>query len=175
MTHVKNGIYGEMWVAAMLAAAFTGKDWSVVIRAGLAQIPATSRLHADVTRILDLHADGATYDEAVATVNARWDERCFHDWCHTNSNAQIVALGLLYGGDDFGLTVTRAVMPGFDTDCNGATCGSLWGAMHGAAAIPARWTTPIGDIVRTGVTGWHETTVSALAAAMAGLAWKQRA
>lgn len=174
MTHVRNGIYGEMWVAAMLAAAFTTPEWPSVIRAGLAQIPSKSRLHADVTRVLALYSGGASYEEAVAAVHAQWDERRFHDWCHTNSNAQIVAIGLLYGGDDYGLTITRAVMPGFDTDCNGATCGSLWGARHGAAAIPSDWTRPIADTVRTGVAGWHETRISTLAAAMADIGWKHR-
>jgi len=174
ISHIRNGIYGEMWVAAMLAAAYTVEGWDRIIRCGLDQIPARSRLHADVTRILDLHAAGATYVDAVAEVHSRWNEERGHDWCHTNSNAQIVAIGLLYGEDNFTQTIARAVMPGFDTDCNGATCGSLWGVRHGVDAIPASWTRPIADTVRTGVTGWHEARISTLAGAMADLAWKQR-
>jgi ADP-ribosylglycohydrolase len=93
-----------------------------------------------------------------------------HHWCHTNSNAQIVALGLLYGGDDFGRTVACAVMPGFDTDCNGATCGSLWGVKNGVTALPPEWTRPIGDRLATGVAGYHNVQVSQLAGEMADVA-----
>ncbi len=61
-------------------------------------------------------------------------------WLRGGLDGMVVALGLLYGGDDYERTITRAVMPGFDTDCNAATCGSLWGAMHGAGALPPKWT-----------------------------------
>ena len=48
----------------------------------------------------------------------------------------IVALGLLWGEKDFGQTLCRAVQPCFDTDCNGATAGSVIGILHGAKNVP---------------------------------------
>ena len=166
ISHVKNGIYGEMWVAAMIAAAAVCTEWETVILAGLSQIPAHCRLREDVQKIVVAHAHGASYDDAVEMIHAQWDETRAHDWCHTNPNAQIVVVGLLYGDDDFEKTITRSVMPGFDTDCSGATCGSLWGAMHGARALPEKWTGPMQNRVRTGVHGYHDVTISQLAADM---------
>jgi len=168
ISHIKNGIYGEMWVAAMLAAAYIETDWVKIIRAGLAQIPAQSRLTADIEKILATKS----YDEAVALVHKQWDEKTGQGWCHTNSNAQIVALSLLHGEDDFEKTITRSVMPGFDTDCNGATAGSLWGVKHGVDALPKKWTGPMHDIVRTGVDGYHEVKISKLAEEMVDVALK---
>jgi hypothetical protein len=172
ISHVRNGIYGEMWVAAMLAAAYVETDWNTVIYAGLAQVPTNCRLRADIEKVIALHADGAAYETVVDAIHAQWEETHHHDWCHTNSNAQIVALGLLYGEDDYGKTIASAVMPGFDTDCNGATCGSLWGVKHGVSALPEKWTTPMNDIVRTGVHGYHHVAISQLAEDMLTMAKK---
>ena len=163
ISHVGNGIYGSMWVAAMLAAAAVLDDWEAVIRAGLDQIPARCRLREDVETILALWEDGADYGIACEYIHAQWNERRSHDWCHTNSNAQVVAAALLWGGDAFGQSVARAVMCGFDTDCNGATVGSLWGVMHGVDRIPAAWTGPIRNTLRTGVAGYAEVAVDRLA------------
>jgi hypothetical protein len=167
ISHIKNGIYGEMWVAAMLAAAYVETDMVRIIRAGLAQIPAQSRLTEDVEQMIALHATGASYDDAVKAVHTQWDEKIGHHWCHTNSNAQIVALALLWGEGDYEKTITRAVMPGFDTDCNGATAGSVWGIVHGVQALPAKWTRPLRNRVQTGVHGYHDVKISQLAADMA--------
>jgi hypothetical protein len=172
ISHVRNGIYGEMWVAAMLAAAYVLTDGKEVIRAGLDQLPARCRLREDVAKILSLHANGASYEAAVSAVHAQWDETHHHDWCHANSNAQVVTIGLLYGEDDYEKTVARAVMAGFDTDCNGATCGSVWGVMHGVSALPAKWTDPMHDRVRTGVAGYHDVSISRLANDMLAAAQK---
>ena len=172
ISHIKNGIYGEMWVAAMLAAAYVETDWVKIIRAGLAEIPARSRLTADIEKLVAAHIAGKSYDEAVALVHAQLNELRGHDWCHTNSNAQVVAIGLLWGEDDYEKTITRSVMPGFYTDCNGATCGSLWGVKHGVDALPAKWTRPMRNLVRTGVAGYHEASISQLAEEMVDVALK---
>lgn len=172
ISHVRNGIYGEMWVAAMLAAAYVATDWVKIVRAGLAEIPAHSRLAAGIETVLAAHAAGKRYEQVVDMIHAQWRELRGHDWCHTISNAQVVAVGLLWGEDDYEKTITRSVMPGFDTDCNGATCGSLWGIKHGVNALPKKWTRPMHDLVRTGVTGYHEAKISQLAEEMADVALK---
>ncbi len=163
ISHVKNGIYGEMWVAAMLAAAYVCDDLPTIIRAGLAQVPATSRLTERVEGILSLHQAGAGYDDAIAAVCARWDENRGHDWCHTISNAEIVAVGLLWGALDYERSICYAVMPGFDTDCNGATVGSIVGLVLGAQRLPDKWIGPLNDKLQTGVAGYHQVSIAAVA------------
>ena len=164
ISHVKNGIYGEMWAAAMVAAAFVCDDVSQIIEAGLAQIPQNCRLTRDVRQVLTWHTQGLSYDEASAQIHKRWDEDNWHNWTHTNSNAAIVALGLLWGEDDFQTSVCRAVQAGFDTDCNGATVGSIIGAMHGRRALPDKWTAPLNDRLKTGVAGLNDVKIGDLAA-----------
>lgn len=163
ISHVKNGIYGEMWVAAMLAAAPFESDAKKVIEAGLAEIPARSRLAKDIALVLDWHADGIGYEEATARIHAQWNENSAHHWCHTNSNAQVVALGLLWGENDLEKTICRAVEACFDTDCNGATAGSVMGMMLGAKKLPSKWIAPMNDTLNTGIDGYHTVRISAIA------------
>ena len=70
------------------------------------------------------------------------------------SNAQIVAAALLLGGGDFGKSLGIAVTVGFDTDCNGATVGSVLGLALGAKALPEKWTAPLNDQLASGVDGF---------------------
>lgn len=155
ISHVKNGIYGEMWAAAMIAASFVTADLGQIIEAGLGQIPEKCRLADDVRLAMAWHAEGCDFDTAVERLHRKWDENNAHDWCHTISNAMVVAIGLLWGEGDFGRTLCRSVQPCFDTDCNGATCGSIVGIIHGRAALPERWAGHIHDTLHTGVTGYH--------------------
>lgn len=155
ISHVKNGIYGEMWVAAMTAAAFVTDDIPTIIRAGLAQIPEKCRLADAIESILEWQEVEVDYDTAAYRVHEIWDENRDHDWCHTISNAMIVAVGLLWGEHDFAKTICRAVQSCFDTDCNGATTGSLLGILHGRKALPSNWVNQIHDTLHTSVTGYH--------------------
>jgi len=156
ISHVKNGIYGEMLIAAMIAAAPYCDGITKLLEAGLREIPKTSRLHADMREVMAWHAGGLGYDEAVARIHERWDEYSWHHWCHTNSNTMICAAALLWGEGDFGKSVCRAVQPGFDTDCNGATVGSIVGMMLGAKRIPSDWTRRLNNTLKTSLIG-HET------------------
>ena len=82
---------------------------------------------------------------------------------HTVNNAAIVTAGLLWGGGDFTRTIALTVVGGWDTDSNGATAGSVVGAMVGASGIPPHWTQPLQDTVRSALAGFDKTTITSLA------------
>ena len=86
-------------------------------------------------------------------IHSAYDEHTSHGWCHTISNAMIVAAALLYGKGDFGASICMAVEACFDTDCNGATVGSVLGMANGIGAIPKEWQEPIQDTLHTSIFG----------------------
>jgi len=163
ISHVKNGVYCAMWTAAMLAAAIGQTDMRRLIEIGLSEIPAQSRLFEAVTDILDRHAAADSYSDMVQYIHQRWDETRAHHWCHSIANAQIVAMALLYGECDYEKAVTRAVLPCFDTDCNGATVGSIMGMMLGAKALPEKWIAVMNDTLHSDIQGYQTTPISMLA------------
>ena len=58
ISHIKNGIYGEMFAAAMIAAAASTDDIKTIIAAGLGEIPANCRLAEDVKLVVKMFDDG---------------------------------------------------------------------------------------------------------------------
>jgi len=66
-----------------------------------------------------------------------------------------------------------AVQGGWDTDCNGATAGSAFGAMHGTSALPAYWVEPLNDRIRSAVFGFDNASISDLAERTLALALTQ--
>ncbi len=163
ISHVKNGIYGEMWVAAMIAVAYGTDDMLSIIRGGLAQIPSKSRLYSAVELICSDYESGIEQQVCFNNIAKRWNENTGHDWCHTISNAEIVAAALLYGKGDYGKSICLAVEQGFDTDCNGATVGSVLGVMLGYDKIPIEWTGIINDTLETGICGYSRVSVKKMA------------
>ncbi|NLE13029.1 MAG: ADP-ribosylglycohydrolase family protein [Clostridiales bacterium] len=150
ISHVKNGIYGEMFVAAMLAAAAVTDDLRLVIEAGLGEIPANCRLAEDIKDVLKSYVEGKIFDVAL---NAKYSEN--KDWCLTQANAMIVVAALLWGEFDFANTIHLSVVTGFDTDCNGATAGSILGMLKGDAIVPQEWKAPICGKLRTSIAGYE--------------------
>ena len=142
ISHVKNGIYGEMFASAMLARAAVSDDIADVIRCALAQIPETSRLYARIQEVLTGFAAGVSAEECFARIHTLYDEHTGYGWCHTIPNAMIVCAALLYGSGDFSRSICMAVQAAFDTDCNGATVGSVLGMLHGINGIDPAWYAP---------------------------------
>lgn len=163
VSHVRNGIYGERMVAAMLSAAAVTRDLHLILEAGLSVIPAESRLARAVRLVADAWARGGGVREVVDGIHADYRESWEHHWCHVLPNARVVIAALLFGGGDLEASLGIALTSGFDTDCNGATVGSLVGMMQGASGLPASWIAPLHDTVLSGVDGTGRVAISELA------------
>lgn len=164
ISHVKNGIYGEMFVAAMLAEAAVKEDIVEIVRGGMGQIPATSRLYEHLEKVMGWYESGVGEKECFDRIHEEWDEHTLYGWCHTISNAMVVTASLLYGGGDYGKSICLSVQTGFDTDCNGATVGSVLGMRGGMASISEEWTGPIHGTLQTTIFGMDKAAVKDLAA-----------
>ena len=58
LSHVANGIYGEMWAAALVSSAFVATDALDAVERSLDHVPPTSRLAGAVRDVLAMHAAG---------------------------------------------------------------------------------------------------------------------
>jgi ADP-ribosylglycohydrolase len=156
-SHVKNGVYGAMFCAAMIAAAFVESDPMKLVEVGLARIPRNCRLAAEVRQAVALALKAPTALDLVESLERALGH---YHWIHTNNNAALVAAALVFGRGDFETTVTTAVLGGWDTDCNGATAGSIVGALVGASGIPSRWSAPLNDTLYAQMPGFHPIAIS---------------
>ena len=159
-THRANGIYGEMMFAAMMAAAFIESDPIQLVQIGLSEVPQNCRL-AEACRA------------ALEQIPLCRDFEAYMDWVehyygtlhgvHTVNNALIVIGSIIYGDMDFHHAICRSVEGGWDTDCNGATCGSIVGAAGGANGLTSSLVAPLNDTIKPNVFGFQEITMTELA------------
>lgn len=163
--HSEEGVYGEVFWAAVQSAAFVESDKMKLIEIGLSYIPETCGVARGVRLALEAYQRGDTWQEArrkvlngvpgtfgvlgqpkdemekdIAIGEPGWD---------APSNIGITIIGWLYGEDDFGKSLCTAVNCGEDTDCTAATLGATLGIIHGRSALPEKWTEPIGDVITT--------------------------
>ena len=160
LSHVRNGVYGAMYVAALAAAACAFDDIAAVIEAGRSVIPPRSRLARSVDLAIEVARRGGPYEAALDEL---YKAHAGLHWVHVLNNAAAVTLALLAGEGDFSRSICAAVMAGWDTDSNGATVGAIVGALVGGAAIPKRWTTPLHDRLSSSVLGFDGASFGTLA------------
>jgi ADP-ribosylglycohydrolase len=161
VSHTKNGIYGEMFFAALLAAAFVESDLHRLIEIGLSEIPANCRLREAVLDTVEWCGTDEDWQTTWDRINEKYGH--YHG-VHTINNAAVVLMGLLHSGGDYQKAITIAVMGGWDTDCNGATAGAVIGTILGAEALPAKWVAALNDRISSIVVGYTDCRISELAA-----------
>ena len=151
VSHIKNGIYGEMFIAALLAIVAYEKDIYKAIEKALTYIPSSSRLFETIVKILKDYKNDVSEEKAFAKVFKQYDDHNTHHWLHVICNASIVVLSLLYCNDDFDKALSLAVGSGYDTDCNGATVGSIMGLKNGISSIPTKWISKLNGLIKTDI------------------------
>jgi ADP-ribosylglycohydrolase len=167
LSHRANGIYGEMWAAALVSSAVTASSVREAFEQSLHHVPARSRLAEALTLVRDLHGAGRSWDHAIGSIQERYGH---YSWVHTVNNAAVIAAGLLWGNEDYVTTIGLTVQGGWDTDSNGATAGSVAGTVLGARALPPNFIQPLQDRTRSAVFGYDNSRISDLAARTVTLA-----
>jgi len=160
ISHIKNGIYGEMFVAAMLAAAFVTSDVEEVIKIGLSEIPANCRLAEAVRDTVEWSKKLSDWEQVWTRINEKYGH---YYVMHAINNAALVVMGLMVAQRNYETSIVVAVRGGWDTDCNGATAGSVCGMMLGAEALPEKWVGVLNDRLISAVRGYSECKISELA------------
>lgn len=94
LSHVVNGLYGEMWAAALVAAALATDSAATALRAALPVIPARSRLAEVLGKVLGLAEAGVDHGAALDWV----DQSLGHySWVHTLNNAALISNRIVVG------------------------------------------------------------------------------
>jgi len=146
-----------MFFAAVIASAFVENDIEKLIQIGLSKIPSNCRLSHDIKKAVEIAKNAKSELELVEKI---YEEFKHYNAVHTNNNAALCVASLVYGNGDFEKSITTAVLGGWDTDCNGATVGSIVGAMIGANSIPLNWKTPLNDTLYSEISGFHPINIS---------------
>jgi ADP-ribosylglycohydrolase len=157
VSHVRDGVSGAMWVAAMASAAVVASTVDEVLDAGESVLPPGS--FASAVREARSLGDGAEWESVVDALEKRHGH--LH-WVHVRNNAALVAAALAFSGGDFGRGICAAVSGGWDTDSNGATVGGVLGALAGAAGIRPEWTDPLRGRLSSSIGGFDGVTFDEL-------------
>jgi len=143
--HKDDGIYTEVFTAALGAAAFYCSDLHTLIQIGLTKIPA-GRLRETIELTIAGHAAGLAW-RTVRNEIMKHNEDI--DTFKATAEVPLIVLSLLYGENDFGKTVCLAVNCSDSPSFTAAAAGSILGIIQGAKALPEKWAAPISNNIRT--------------------------
>lgn len=163
--HSDEGLYAEIFMAALQSAAFVVSDKNKLIQIGLSYIPNECAVAKAIKLVLECHKNNVDPMEVRTRImkefpgnfgiqhtklkeldkSIPYGEPGFDAPC----NVGFVILGWMYGDDDFGKSLCMAVNCGEDTDCTAASLGAILGIIHGYSGLPEKWLAPLGDQINT--------------------------
>ncbi|MBA4387961.1 MAG: hypothetical protein C0404_08260 [Verrucomicrobia bacterium] len=161
-SQTRNGIYSGIFFSVLLADTLATGDPVRSIDTAAAYVPPRSRFAEMVRFVRQQCAGEPDWEKVNAAIYARYPAEC-KQFNHSLPNAAIVLLGLLKGGGDFTRTLGITVSAAMDTDCTGATAGSIMGCALGTRAIPEHWTQPFNNTIHTDLAEMRELRISEVA------------
>jgi ADP-ribosylglycohydrolase len=140
LDHAEQGLWAEVWLAAMQSAAFVETDVQKIVQTGFEHIPADAEIRAaieDTCRWWEVSKDWKK-------VRLRILKKYGHEnFTNVTENMAFTLLALLDGNGDFSRSICTANNCGKDTDCTAATVGALLGILN-PGGIDEKWLKPIG-------------------------------
>ncbi|MFC7844659.1 ADP-ribosylglycohydrolase family protein [Streptomyces sp. NPDC057382] len=165
LTHRANGIYGAMFAAAAISAAFTAGGPLEIFATALRYVPQRSRFHAIVKDSLELVAGAQDWLQGYRAIHGRY---AGYGHCRVFQESGTLINTLCFA-TDVGDGICKQVSQGNDTDSYGATAGSILGVYFGPGHLEERWTAPFRNVLHTRLAGFHEVSLKATADRIAAL------
>lgn len=170
--HAHEGMYAEIFCAALQSAAFVQNDREVLMEAALSFIPADCAIARVAAAARECYQSGMDWKQArkVILQNFPGSFGMLQDCSATGvkncppeadvpagplgydapSNIGLMLLGWYYGEGDFSKSICIAAGCCEDGDCTAGTLGALLGIMNGTDCIEDKWLIPIGDEIKIG-------------------------
>lgn len=167
--HAGEGMYGEIFFAALQSAAFVESDTRTLINIGLSYIPEDSAVSRAIRKAVECYDNQVDFYEArkrihntapgtfgvqglkLSDIPKEGNEgmEVGAPGFDAPENVAFTIAGWLYGEGDFGRSLCLANACGEDTDCTCATLGATMGIILGASGLPEKWTKPLDDKIVT--------------------------
>ncbi len=138
-------VWGEFFNTAIESAAFIESDINTLLDIGRSYVPDKTKTAKAIDTAREAHKKGMSWQEARKAVMKATPSMIAQ---YSPINMGIQVIGLLYG-KGFADTLCLTVNCGYDTDCTGATVGSILGIISGYSNMPEKWTKPLGEKIST--------------------------
>ena len=168
--HAGEGMYGEIFFAALQSAAFVENDARTLIDIGLSYIPENCVTAKAIRKAIECYDNKIDFLEArkqihntapgtfgvqlwkLSEIPEEGNEGMLlgEPGFDAPENVAFTIAGWLYGEGDFGRSLCLSNSCGEDTDCTCATLGAILGIIHGASGLPEKWKAPLNDKIVTG-------------------------
>ena len=159
VSHKRNGVYGEMFLAATIAASFAVSSPLEAIKIGMKYIPNNCRLMKDLLWALSYENENLDYKKANELITKRFKHM---NRVHTNNNMCAIVFSLIIGQKDFTKTIASCIAMGYDNDCTGASVGSIMGANLSLRGISKEWYEPFNNNIHTYIRGYESISIDKL-------------
>lgn len=167
--HGEEGLFGEVFFAALQSAAFVENDPQRLLQIALSYIPEDCLTARAVREAVCCREEGVSLrqarvrvhniapgtfgiqNEPLSCIPVKDNEEMAVGTAGMDApeNVAFAILGWLYGEGDFGRAICAANFCGEDTDCTCASLGALLGILYGASGIPEKWKAPLNDLIAT--------------------------
>jgi len=167
VSHAENGVYGEMYAAALTSLAFAMDNPHELVEQAAGFVPAKSEYAAVLEKCLRIVKEHESADAAWRVLDDHFQK---YNWIHAYPNIAAVIVALWYGQGDFTESFSILAHAGLDVDCNAGLVGTVLGVMRG---VPSKWADPLGGILETYIAGKEKLSIRELAARTARLAQRR--
>ena len=169
--HAHEGMYAEIFCAALQSAAFVESDREKLMAAALSYIPGDCAIARVAATVKECYESGIDWKQARKIILQRFPGSfgLLQDYSpfgvktdlseedvpagklgyDAPSNIGIMLLGWYYGEGDFSKSICIAAGCCEDGDCSAGTLGAVLGILHGCACIDEKWLAPIGDEIKS--------------------------